>query len=271
MPSKTVIMVEILIATAIVFIVFVAYLNLGLSPLPTTSPTPSPSSTPNPTIYPSPRISADLNWGGYAVATNFSNPQPVVTGVSGYWTVPQIDVSSTDTFSAIWVGIGGTFTNSLIQVGTEQDCTNGQVSYYAWYELLPLNSRTLMDMIVSPGDRIAASVTMEDPLLDSWSVDIHNLANNQSFHQSFIYYADQLSAEWIVERPTVNGQLSSLADFSQLTFLNCTAIVNGSTEKTGNLNFVQTLLQNRAGNPLVEISNITSDGSSFSVKYLVTS
>src|SRR5512136_567269 len=127
MTAKTVLAATVVI----VFLVFaglVAYYYPSLlNPSPSASPTPTPTSgptlTPTPTSAPlqTPVDQASLNWAGYAVAYNFSDPQPVVTGVSGSWIVPQVQVSQNDTFSAIWVGIGGTFGHTLIQAGTEQD------------------------------------------------------------------------------------------------------------------------------------------------------
>lgn len=260
------------ISVIIALIIAISSLTLVLfdpTIFPFRSPLPSPSSTPTPTLLPTPRISTDYNWGGYAVATNFSSPQPVITAVGASWTVPQISISSSDTFSAIWVGIGGTFSTSLIQVGTEQDCINGQIVYSAWYELLPQNSRTIADMIISPGDNITASVAMENGSLDAWTINIRDLSNGQNFHQTFFYYSSQLSAEWIVERPTVNGQLSSLADFGQIIMSNCTATVNGITGNLGDFNFIQTLLENNQGSSLLDSSDISADHSSFSVNYSV--
>jgi hypothetical protein len=63
--------------------------------------------------------SNDTNWAGYAVVSDIQNPQANVTGVSASWAVPEVIVSSEDKFSAVWIGIGGFFDNSLIQTGTE--------------------------------------------------------------------------------------------------------------------------------------------------------
>ena len=80
----------------------------------------------------------DTNWSGYIAASDLQNPQPTVTGISASWTVPKIKASSQrDTFSAVWIGIGGFFDNTLIQVGTEQDDIGGLGNYTVWYEFLP--------------------------------------------------------------------------------------------------------------------------------------
>ena len=100
-----------------------------------------------------PSVSVADNWAGYEVATNFLNPQPAVQGVSASWTVPSVKNLGTDAFSSVWIGIGGQFDNSLIQVGTNQDITNGSAQYFAWYEMLPNTAVDIKTIQVSPATR----------------------------------------------------------------------------------------------------------------------
>jgi hypothetical protein len=62
------------------------------------------------------------NWAGYAVHTG------TYTSVSGNWTVPTIQTGSPSGYSSAWVGIGGFSGNSVIQIGTEQDCSGNSVT-----------------------------------------------------------------------------------------------------------------------------------------------
>lgn len=229
---------------------------------------PSPSASPGSTSAASPTVTTDLNWGGYAAATDFNNPQPVISGVSGSWTVPEVAVSQNDTFSAIWVGIGGTFGMTLIQTGTEQDCVNGVVSYYAWYELLPDISVTIPTVNVSPGDTISASITLSDSTVNLWTISLSDLANGQSFRQDFFYNSSRLSAEWVVERPYVNNVLTQLADFSLITFSNCRLTIDNTPENLDATPLLKIVLANRQKIQLVGVSNLDGDGSSFTIKYM---
>ena len=75
----------------------------------------------------------DGYWAGYAT---YLNERYVMTQVSGYWIVPQIQGScpSTDAIASVWLGIDGYNTvdsGSLnpIQVGTNSICKNGNPSY----------------------------------------------------------------------------------------------------------------------------------------------
>ncbi len=214
-----------------------------------------------------PTVSADLNWGGYAVASDFNNPQPIVTEVIGSWIVPQIIPTQTDTFSAIWIGIGGTFGNTLIQAGTEQDSIDGQAVYSAWFELLPQDSVTIPTINVSPGDTIDACINLVDSSTNLWMISIGDMTNGQNFVQNFTYASGQLSAEWVVERPNVNNALTGLASFGTVTMTTCMAMLNGKLGTIGNFTYVQDLMTNRQRTPLVAVSTI-SNGSTFKVKYL---
>ena len=118
---------------------------------------------------------------------------------------------------------------------------------------------------------ITATVALEDNSLDLWSIYISEVSSGQSYNQTFFYQSSQLSAEWIVERPTVNGILSSLADFGQVTISNCTATVNGTTRNLGDFNFAKTLLMNHLGTAFVEVSNLGADGTRFKETYLLPS
>jgi hypothetical protein len=256
------IIVLLMVASAYYYYTFISS-DSGPSPSAAATPTPSGASSA------SPPSTTDLNWGGYAVSSDFNNPQPVISAVSGSWTVPQIAVSQNDTFSAIWVGIGGTFGSTLIQTGTEQDCINGVVSYFAWYELLPDVSVTITTMDVSPGDQMTASITLSNPALSSWTISISDLSTGQSFSQDFLYESSRLSAEWVVERPLVNNVLSHLADFSLITFSDCSLKIDSKQQNLDAFPLLKIVLSSRQKIQLVDVSNVGSDGSSFTIKYLL--
>jgi hypothetical protein len=210
------------------------------------------------------------NWAGYAVASDLQNPQPEVTSVNGSWTVPSVSAVGVDAFSAVWVGIGGQYGNSLIQVGTEQNWISGGPVYSAWYETLPDQSITIDSMQVSAGDRIEASVTLLDSDSDLWSVAITDLSTSQSFQTNLTYDPGRLSGEWIVERPDVNGVTSTLADFGTVTFTDCQATVGGNGSITAFRNvkiFMQTLQGGRSVQ-LADVSDLVKGGTGFIVSYL---
>jgi hypothetical protein len=222
--------------------------------------------------------SNDTNWAGYIVASDLQNPQASVTNVSASWTVPTVTVSSQDTFSAVWIGIGGFFDNSLIQTGTEQDSVQGQSEYSAWVEMLPQNSITIDTIAVSPGDQITASIQLVDANTDQWSVYLKDVTNNQEFTDSYFYASSRLSAEWIVERPDVSsprsrGTLTSLADVGTVEFAGCQATVGGVTGTISSFSAVKSVMYETVQSTsdsgsmlLATVSGLSAEGSGFSVE-----
>ena len=226
--------------------------------------------------------SNDTNWAGYLVASDIQNPEATVTSVSASWTVPAVNISAEDTFSAIWIGIGGFFDETLIQTGTEQDSTQGQSEYSAWLELLPQTSITINSISVSPGDQITASIQLVNTNTDQWSISIRDLTSNQQYTGSFTYSSSQLSAEWMVERPDVStrrsrGTLSSLADVGTVEFTNCQTTIGGETGTISSFPTVQSIMYESvksttdSGSTLLAVvSDLTDNGASFRVETSIT-
>jgi hypothetical protein len=212
------------------------------------------------------------NWAGYVAASNLFFPQPTVTGVSASWIVPSVQDTTTNTYSSVWAGIGGQFDQTLIQAGTEQDFVDGSPKYYAWYEMLP-NYLVVIDSIqVSAGDQIQTSISLVDSASSTWSISVSDQTTGQSFQKDFVYSASKLTAEWIVERPSINGAIADLAKFDTVTFTNCQATISDRTGSiTGfshNIVFMQPIIRNDQSIQLVNISALADGGKQFSVNYI---
>jgi hypothetical protein len=162
------------------------------------------------------------NWAGYAVTgSNF-------TDIVATWQVPKVQPGGTSdpsTYSAVWVGIDGDTSNSVEQCGTEQDYTQGQAQYSAWFEIYPSKFNVTLDPTGYP---VAAG--------DFINAEVKYLGNNQFFLSltssqgwtattTQTYAGAQLSsAEWIVEAPsTARSKVLPLADFGQATLSGCKA------------------------------------------------
>lgn len=199
------------------------------------------------------------NWAGYAVGgTTFSS-------VSGSWTVPAAR-SSTDGYSAFWVGLGGTSSESsgLEQVGTESDYVDGQARYYAWYELVPA-AAVRLDLPIHSGDRIAAKVSVSGTRV---TVSLSDLTTGRSVTKTLRSSdPDTSSAEWIAEAPAAeyaDGTASQLplADFGTASFTGATA--TAADGHTGSI--VDSDWQaERIELPGATTSSPAGDGSSFRV------
>jgi hypothetical protein len=222
------------------------------------------------TVLAAPLVSNDSNWAGYIVASDLQNPQSSVTSVSASWAIPTVTPSPKDAFSAIWIGVGGYFDKSLLQVGSEQDCTGGQVVYFVWYELLPATSITLDTITVNPGDQINASLTLVDPSTDEWSIFIADQTSNQAYQNNVTYASSQLSAEWIVERPSTGRHILTLANIESVTFTDCQATIGAQTGVISDFPTIQSVMYHgvldEVGiNQLAATSDLKSGGSSFTV------
>jgi len=208
-----------------------------------------------------------LSWSGYLVSENISGAPIELTSISGSWVIPQINTSSVQGFSSTWIGIGGQFDKTLIQVGTEQDSVNEKDSYSAWYEMLPGLSMRLFNMTVSPGDTIVASISLFDSTINKWNIQISDQTNGQSFNQNFIYNSTQSSGEWIVERPTINNQISNLADFGNITFTNCQLTADNITGSIASCYHSSLQMRDSLSSTLTTVSPLKIEGSSFTVSY----
>ena len=242
--------------------------SIGPTPTPTIGPTPTPSTNPTPTPpITQPQETVDLNWAGYVTTSDLQNPQPEITGITGSWTVPQVEPTSIDTFSAVWVGIGGLYKSDLIQTGTEQDYVNGTYYYSAWYELLP-NPSIELNMQISPGDTITAIIELVNPGQDVWSIQLKDETTGETFSKEVYYVPDKLSAEWVVERPDVNNALSYLANFTDVTMYNCDLKLNNQNASIDNSPSAKIIMSDRLGNQMVNVSALSSDGKSFTITFL---
>ena len=206
-------------------------------------------------------------WSGYIVASDMQNRSPVVSSISASWTVPEVKPSEKMTFSGVWVGIGGYGEESLIQTGTEQEYLNGRPVYYAWYEMLPDYLVRIPDIHVQPGDTITASIRLVNENANTWSITIRDVTRGEQFKKTVVYNSSMLSAEWVVERPKVNGTVSTLADFGNVTFTECEATVDGVTGAIGNFSYAQ-LVMHDEDTPLVSVSPLNGGESGFTVSYL---
>jgi hypothetical protein len=209
---------------------------------------------------------ASVGWAGYIVASSF-NEQKDVVSVSGSWTVPTVNPGSGDGFSSAWIGIGGQEDKTLIQVGTEQNVYNGDGSYGVWYEMLPALSTRIENFNVSPGDVMSANITLVNPSSEQWNIQITDLTNGESFSQNFQYNSTRSSAEWILERSLVNGQITNLANFGSVTFNNCTVQVGDRSGIIHDFTYSVVQMTNQQYERLATASLLGNDGASFTVKY----
>lgn len=231
---------------------------------------------------------ASQNWAGYVVGGSGSSNEQYKS-VSGSWVQPTAKCTAGQSYSAFWIGLGGSGqSDSLEQDGTEADCSgNGAPSYFAWYEMVP-KAPVRVNMTITPGDHMSSRVTVNGTNVSFW---LNDQTTGATFSQTFqMSNPDTSSAEWIAEAPSsCNGGVSnctplSLADFGTAQFSNATATdVNGHTGTISDPNWSASAVTLSPGasstgfagyDPTAQTgsagatpSGLSSDGSSFSVAW----
>jgi len=111
-------------------------------------------------------------------------------------------------------------------------------------------------------------IKLVDSTTNEWSIEITDITKEQRFKKNFFYNSSRLSAEWIIERPTLNNSISTLADFGNTTFTDANATMDNDVGTISNFPFAQVTMHDRQNRPLVTVSSLTPKGSSFTINYL---
>jgi len=198
-----------------------------------------------------------LNWSGYVdYGATFSY-------VAGDWTVPTASCSSGDLYASFWVGIDGYQSGSVEQDGTDSDCSLGHPTYYAWYEMYPAASVELPSgHPVSPGDTMSGSVSFDGS--STWTLTISDLSAGWNYPKTFSETGlSQASAEWVAERPEVNGNIASLADFGSVTFSGAIATGDGVTGPISSFTYSPFDMINSSDSVLAAPGSLNGSGNGF--------
>jgi Peptidase A4 family len=225
------------------------------------------------------------NWSGYAVTgSNF-------TQVTGSWIVPASTCAkgSSAEYAAFWIGIDGWTSNSVEQIGTDSDCSNGTPSYYAWYEFYPEPSYYAGRLTnLKPGDVMTSSVTF-NAARNQFTGTITDTTSGATFSTTFSPTRQtgtpaRSSVEWIAEAPSGQVgrkiQVLPLADFNVIKFgpdymtapnTSTATVGTGSPAPIGSfgasVNSTTMVSDGSTAVPMATPSPLTSDGSSFSVTW----
>lgn len=222
------------------------------------------------------------NWAGYVSGSSSGTTQ--FSSVSGSWVQPTATCGSGQTYSAFWVGLGGSSSQSgsLEQIGTQADCNaDGSTNYYAWYELVP-SAPVSLSLQIKPGDHISARVGVDG---SNVTVSLSDQTSGQSSTKTLqMQDPDTSSAEWIAEAPSQCDSMSNctplpLADFGTVQFTGASATANGHTGSINDSDWSsQAVALGSDGSYDVSLgsdgssagatpSSLSSDGSSFSVAW----
>ncbi len=211
------------------------------------------------------------NWAGQTILSSASSfGGGSYAEILGEWQVPAVQqaigsCSGTDV-SSMWVGIdGASNSNDVLQAGTEADvsCSNGyyQPSYYAWFEWYPDYEYEITNFPVAPGESLL--VVVQATSATTANATFVDVQSNQYTVVGFSAPAGTKlignSAEWIVERPSINNTVGSLANYglvwmtSEVAFLDNDLNTNtydiAGTGGSGRTPYVLDMVDSN-GNPL---------------------
>ncbi|SPF37547.1 Peptidase A4 family [Candidatus Desulfosporosinus infrequens] len=221
-----------------------------------------PTTATNTSLPPDTRESE--NWAGY-IATPTSNL--CYTSVSGSWVVPNISADQQNAAAAQWIGLGGSSSPDLLQMGTSEELENGQLVTEVFWEQLPTPAHTVMTIPI--GATIYASIAPATNSSLTWNLTF--TVNGQSQTQKIppvkldSSYAQEIgtSAEWISEEPLKpNGQRYPFANMGTVSYRS--ALVDGQAISSAGNEIEPIDLVSRNGNVLITPSGLGQDGESFS-------
>jgi len=235
-----------------------------------------------------PSTKNSTNWSGFAVYRDpyvlDRNAPPPYVFVSAEWYVPSVaGEQGIQDNSVLWVGMDGETNGDVLQDGTGQDAigTNffgikwTMASIYAWAEFFPLDMQVLPNFKVGPGDHMLGQVWMGNagsvPTLSGvfGVCFLQNLSNGSA---SYVYITPPAgttftgsSAEWIMERPTIDGALPDLSDYGAAMMLNAWAQRTDGTlvAPSGNPYSVQITMTDAAGAIMSTVTRLSNSSMVF--------
>lgn len=225
------------------------------------------------------------NWSGYLATSD-----PGYTGGAGAsflaaessWTLPYIHSPNayTSVFSSIWPGVGQgrTQSDSLVQDGSEQDliCSGGNCTpvYDFWTEVVPQDpfENVITSLTAAPGNSVAALAEV-DPVSQVAIFELVNFSTGKGVgvEEAVPGETGGSTAEWIVERPTINGTtLPLLADFLDVNLQNDVVAYgrnwsdpNLNEPYIGGLGTANIVMTNCAGTETMAVPTGIANGTSF--------
>jgi len=210
------------------------------------------------------------NWAGY-VDTPSSGIR--YTSVSGSWKVSSLSTSQENAAAAEWIGLGGSSSPDLLQMGTSQEIENGQPVAKVFWELLPSPAQEVMTVPI--GSIIHATISPVPNSSSTWNLKF--TVNGRSQSQTIppvtlsSSYAQGIgtSAEWISEEPlNQNDQPYPFANMGTVSYQS--ALVDGQALNSAGNQIQPVALVSSNGNVLIAPSALGKDGESFSTSVIST-
>ena len=231
-----------------------------------------------------PSTTTSGNWSGFVLrypyirsVLNPYSPPPFVFA-SGEWFVPSVaGEQGVQDNSSLWVGMDGSGNSDVLQDGTGQDAIGTNflgikwtvASYFAWTEFFPADAQQLTNFKISPGDHMLGQVWMGNAGSKPTFTGVFGvcyLFNLTTGTYTYVYITPPsgttftgISAEWIMERPTIDGVLPDLSDYGVAMILNAWAQRTDGTVMypSGNSYSLQVTMANDVGVTLSSVARLS--------------
>jgi hypothetical protein len=181
--------------------------------------------------------STSSNWSGYVHLGNAKSygPSSYAT-VSTNITVPTAQVADgtctgVPDFASGWVGIDGDGSDDVLQDGIEFDaiCDKGEKAtfYSAWIEWFP-HSEDRINFPIAPGQHFFIEVWSTSATSGHFFIENVTKGKHTTLSLSAPGKTKLVgnSAEWITERPGVNGGLATLTNYGSQTYTDAVGETN---------------------------------------------
>ena len=226
-----------------------------------------PQGTPTTSIPPA-NMQESENWAGYIDSPSSSSGY---TSVSGSWTVPNISARQQNAAAAQWIGLGGSASPDLLQMGTSEQLKNGQLVTEVFWEQLPAPAQTVMTVPIGSTINATISPSANSSLTWNLSFTVNGQYQTRTIPPVTLdsSYAQGIgtSAEWISEEPsTKNDQLIPLVYMGTVSYQS--ALVNDQALSSAGNQIQPIALVSINGNILIAPSTLGTDGESFSTNDL---
>jgi hypothetical protein len=133
----------------------------------------------------------------------------------------------------VGLGSGDSSAFPLVQAGSDSyDYGPGYPAYYVWWEVYPQISAQHVNVSVYAADHVSVYVSENSTTGTMRIIDTDRSLDVTYTYKGSWNYSGQ--AEWIYERPLINGGIPQLAD-APPTFNNAQAAYSGSYHSVGSL------------------------------------
>lgn len=220
---------------------------------------------------------SNSHWSGWLGDSNY---QEFVAAQANYTQPTAENTSCTNSDETTWVGLGGWNSQKLVQDGTWSPtssgtpCSSGS-NYCAWYEYLNgtlgISATILSNVDVRAGNSIHSYVAYEtsNGLIDYYVAD-NSTGTYQALEVAGVgtTYYDGSSADFIAERPDVNGSFTPLERFTTFSFSGAEGeTTSGSWIPISSAVYPYRINMENGSTPLALPSSLNASGEGFGITW----